>query len=87
MKERIYFVVFWIILGIIATYSTIMPVWWQNGKMKKQIKELQKEIVLLKKQKEYYIIQKKTIEKDPGYLEYLLRNKLHYGKKGEKILD
>lgn len=87
MKERIYFAVFGIVLGIIAIVSSIMPVWWHNNKMQKQIQHLQKEIHLLKQQKESYTIQKKTIEKDPGYIEYLLRNKMHYGKKGEKILD
>ncbi len=87
MKDRIYFAIFLILLGIVATCSTIVPVYWQNNKMKKQANKIQKEILDLKEKREYYIQQKRTIEKDPGYIEYLLRNKLYYGKKGEKILD
>ena len=87
LKKNIYFLTILGISGIVAIYSTIMPVWWQNKQMKKQIKQLEKEIFLLKKEKEHYIIQKKRIEQNPGYIEFLLRNRLQYGKKGEKILD
>lgn len=74
------------LLGFIIICGTILPISYQNNKMKEQVKQFQKEIARLKLQKEECEAALHAFQ-HPNYIEFLLRTKWHYGRKGERTAE
>ncbi len=67
--------------------ATIWPTWQENQKMSATIQLLQKEVQTLRAKKQQCEKILQALEKDPNYVEFLLREQLYYGRKGEQILE
>lgn len=72
--------------GIAAIlFSSILPVWLQNKNMRQQIRDLRKQVQSLERQVSHFQNEITAIKTNPTYIEFLLRNKLHYRRKGDYI--
>lgn len=75
-----------VLLVFSALAFNVVPLYSQNQELELHQHRLTQEILVLKKQIENYKKQIQAIDQNPEYVEFLLRNYLHYGEPGEDIL-
>lgn len=74
-------------LGVVAVLVfAIVPVQWQNRRIHSHVRAMHLEVETMKKQVRSYQNEIHALKTDPNYVEYLLRQELHYGYKDEYIL-
>lgn len=70
---------------LVVILSVLVPQSRQNQAMKSRLQELRLEIRNLQKSVTSYQQELDALRGDPTYVEYLLRHKLYYGYKGDRI--
>lgn len=85
-ENNLFWFVFFFLLLFIVSLS-IRPVSIKNQQLQEKVKKLQEEIRDLKQKNERYQKEIDAVQKDPVYIEFLLRTKLRYGREGEKVIE
>ncbi len=85
-ENNLFWLVFFFLLLFIVSLS-IWPVSIKNQQLQEKVKKLQEEIKGLKQKNERYQKEIDAVQKDPVYIEFLLRKKLRYGREGEKVIE
>ena len=81
---RTSFYILFLLVTLTIIFTSILPVWWQNQRLQVKIEKLQQQINAMRRQRQKYLQEIKALQHDPFYVEFMLRQRLHYGRKGEK---
>jgi len=84
-KNIYFYSSFLVIFALILIVNSLLPLWTQNKNLEMQLKKLQQKNITMKKEKVEYQKKIYALKNNPAYIEFMIREKMKYGKLGECV--